>query len=533
MKLIRKLLSYVLVFVLCLSLIPVDEVYAVTDTEEVSDEIQLQGYHLNPLISDAVSKEEIKKAALRGKNSLKASKAQTYTTVTGIGGELRKQMIKHNNTVMINYKTTKKVSDEFIYDIYEETFKRTGKPTEGDYLKFQCACYGEGNGYKSGRYYNYTLIFYILYYTTVSQEAQVTKKVNQLKSELQLTENKFTYEKMKFIYDYICENVSYDYDHVEDDEYLLQYTAYAALIQHSAVCQGYAVLLYRLAEECGMDVCVIGGTGGGGPHAWNIMRIGDKYYNLDSTWDAGQMTYSYFLRGRNHFPDHEADSEYLVAAFQKKYPISTSDYHRCKTHIIEKKISKAAIKQDGYIVSRCTVCGDEKSKTVIAAPKTVLVSDVTYNGKSQTPTVTVKDNQGNKISKSQYKISYKNNKNVGKATVTIMFRGSRYSGNLKKSFAINPKGCSISDLKAKVKGFTAKWKKQKTHTSGYQIQYATNRSFVAAHTTTIVKNDIVTKSISKLKAKKKYYVRVRTYKKVGSAKYYSVWSGVKTVTTKK
>ena len=76
-------------------------------------------------------------------------------------------------------------------------------------------------------------------------------------------------------------------------------------------------------------------------------------------------------------------------------------------------------------------------------------------------------------------------------------------------------------------------KKQATQTTGYQLQYGTSSKFKGAKTATITKNKTVSKAISKLKAKKKYYVRIRTYKTVGKQKYYSDWSKSVKVTTKK
>jgi hypothetical protein len=93
---------------------------------------------------------------------------------------------------------------------------------------------------------------------------------------------------------------------------MLKHTAYAAAINHTAVCQGYAVLFYRLALECGIDARVIAGKGKGAngweDHAWNIVKLGGNYYLLDATWDAGKtpMYYQYFLKGRDAglFPNH-------------------------------------------------------------------------------------------------------------------------------------------------------------------------------------------------------------------------------------
>lgn len=171
----------------------------------------------------------------------------------------------------------------------------------------------------------------------------------------------------------------------------------------------------------------------------------------------------------------------------------------------------------------------------IAAAKSISLSatSYTYNGKVKKPTVTVKDSRGTKIAASNYNVTYgSGRKNVGKYTVKITFKGN-YAGKVTKSFKINPKSTTISSITPKSKGFTVKWKKEKTQTTGYQIQYSTSSTFKSAKTVTVSRNVTTNKKISKLKAKKKYYVRIRTYKKVGSAKYYSSWSRAKKVTTKR
>ena len=120
---------------------------------------------------------------------------------------------------------------------------------------------------------------------------------------------------------------------------------------------------------------------------------------------------------------------------------------------------------------------------------------------------------------------------MGTYSVVVTFKGN-YSGTTALNFTIKPKNTSIASLKAGSKAFTVKLKKYKTQTTGYQIQYSTSSNFKSAKTVT-VKNNVTSKTISnKLKAKKKYYVRIRTYKKVGGKKYYSSWSAKKSVTTK-
>jgi len=84
---------------------------------------------------------------------------------------------------------------------------------------------------------------------------------------------------------------------------------------------------------------------------------------------------------------------------------------------------------------------------------------------------------------------------------------------------------TITSIKAQNKAFTVKWKK-KSSITGYQIQYSTNSKFKKNNKKIKIKNaKTVSKKITKLKASKKYYVRIRTYQ----GKKYSKWSKVKSI----
>lgn len=159
-------------------------------------------------------------------------------------------------------------------------------------------------------------------------------------------------------------------------------------------------------------------------------------------------------------------------------------------------------------------------------------TDYTYTGKAIQPAVTAKDSAGNVVDASNYTVAYANNKNVGTANVTVTFTG-KYSGTYTLSFTINPKGTKITKAQAKSKAMKLTWKKQKTQVTGYEIRYSTDKKFKSAKKVTVKSVKTTSKSISKLKASKKYYVQIRTYKKVGKTKYYSSWSKTKTVKTKK
>lgn len=201
-------------------------------------------------------------------------------------------------------------------------------------------------------------------------------------------------------------------------------------------------------------------------------------------------------------------------------------------HKYAQLLTRATISQNGGIVQKCQVCGDISSASVIYSPNTVSLSKTsyTYNGKECRPAVTVTDVRGAVIPAENYLVSYENSQAVGTAFVHITFQGN-YSGMLTEAYTIQPKGTSVSKLTAQKKGFTVKWKKQASQTNGYQIQYAVNKKFKGAKNVQASKNKTKVK-ISKLKAKKRYFVRIRTYKTVNGTRYYSAWSKSKQVTTK-
>lgn len=163
------------------------------------------------------------------------------------------------------------------------------------------------------------------------------------------------------------------------------------------------------------------------------------------------------------------------------------------------------------------------------------VSDKTYNGKAQKPAPEV-EYEDILLGDAMYSVTYSNNKSVGTAKMTITGVAPN-SGTVTKTFKINPKGTSLSKLTGSRKAITVKWKKQaakmsKTRISGYEIQYSTSKKFTSAKTKVVKGYKATSKKLSGLKAKKKYYVRIRTYKKVGGKKYVSSWSKLKSIKTK-
>ena len=127
-------------------------------------------------------------------------------------------------------------------------------------------------------------------------------------------------------------------------------------------------------------------------------------------------------------------------------------------------------------------------------------------------------------------------KAIGRYAYKITFKKTckEYTGSKTVYLQITPKKTSVSSVKAAKKAVTVKWKKgKKVQVTGYQVMVATNSKFTKNAKTVNVKGYKVTsKKVSKLKAKTKYFVKVRTYKTVKGVKIYSDWSKVKYVKTK-
>ena len=240
-----------------------------------------------------------------------------------------------------------------------------------------------------------------------------------------------------------------------------------------------------------------------------------------------------------------SSSSYTYDGSAKKPGVTVTDANGAKIASSNYSVAYSNNVKKGTATATVTFKGNYSGtvkKTFIINPAKVSnvklsSTSYTYNGKTKTPSVTVKDNKGRKLKNgTDYTVKYSSGrKKVGRYAVKVTFKGN-YTGSKTVYYYIVPKSTSISKVSALKKGFKLSWKKQKTQTTGYQIQYSTSSKFKKAKTVNVSKNKTTSKSVKKLSSKKKYYVRVRTYKTVKidgkTKKVYSSWSKTKTVKTK-
>ena len=160
------------------------------------------------------------------------------------------------------------------------------------------------------------------------------------------------------------------------------------------------------------------------------------------------------------------------------------------------------------------------------------VKGQTYTGKAITPAITATFGTETLVLNKDYKVEYKDNTKVGTASVIVTGIGN-YTGSKTIEFRINPKNTSIKSLTKGYKNFTVNVKKlSSSKVTGYQLRYSRYSDMAGSKTKTIGKKyNKTTRTVSKLKSKKNYYVQVRAYKKVNGKNYYSTWSKAKKVKT--
>ena len=289
-------------------------------------------YMVNPLYENVISIDDLKKKldSSNDEQLFGASTGQYFSDYDSAVSYLRKQMVSRETEITLNFPASwfDSHKDGLYWDLLYDAMKCDESSTgqEGDAL-----IYGFGGcqlSYSKAGYIQYTM----LYHSDAEQEAKLTEAVAEAMTTLQLN-GLSEAKKITKIHDYICNHVDYAYNSKEEQIY----TAYGALCTGKAVCQGYAVLFYRLCKEAGLSVRIISGTGNGGPHAWNIVRIGSKYYNVDCTWDGQDAaTYNEFLlKSEADFRDHTRESwpvagshclDYTSAEFNAQYPMTEKSW---------------------------------------------------------------------------------------------------------------------------------------------------------------------------------------------------------------
>lgn len=239
-------------------------------------------------------------------------------------GMLRKGMMERQNDITVSFVGKSDEVKKYSVDAISKVFEIDGKETSSDYdyLRYH---YAGTSITMTGFGRSFQVNYKIDYLESKKQMEEVDKEVKRLIKDMNL-EKKSDFKKVKKIHDYIIRNVQYDVSTKNN-------SAYAALIKKSSACQGYATLVYKMMTEAKIPCRIIAGRSSGEAHAWNIVKVNKKWYNLDCTWDdpvgepdPSTVHYEFFLKSDGDFKDHQRDEEYDSKEFRLQYPIALKSY---------------------------------------------------------------------------------------------------------------------------------------------------------------------------------------------------------------
>ena len=389
------------------------------------------------------------------------------------------------------------------------------------------------------------LTFYDLFMNSVSR----ANTTNQIFSQIdtwasQVAAQSTPYNKVKKAQDIICEHNIYGWSTLKQskeagpyDPSRTQYwnefydqSLYSSVILKVTVCAGYSKLTMAMLRKAGVNSIIVTSSS----HAWNMVKVGKNWYNLDTTWDDDSISASdpvgwFFLVSDKNLKlyDNGSGAHNPTAnwtSFGK--PVCSNDYSDSTYMTAGQSTDKTEV----------DVKADFQNKWIpeVTPVVTLSTSTFTYTGGPINPTITVMAG-GYPVAASNYEVSYPAGAfNVGDHQLTVKLKpSSGFSGTAQATYIINPKATAFKGkLKAGSGSIKLKVKKVTKQASGYQIQYSLKKNFKGKKTVNLKGFKKTSTTIKKLKKHKKYYVRVRTYKTVDGEKYYSAWSKVKTVKTK-
>ncbi len=393
------------------------------------------------------------------------------------------------------------------------------------------------------------------------------------------------YEKEKALHDIVCAHVEYAKNELDQ-------SAYSAWLTKSSVCAGYSKYFALLLNKAGVESLIVSSK----DHAWNKVKLDGKWYVTDVTWDDttywqyDHIVYYYFNKSDSYM-EEEDGTEGLIGGhktleiYDGKVPEADEDYETTPTYSLITEIKIAPSGTDGYSTSTCTVekdatiglkygitkthgdidgdetFGFEYSESGIAEVQTVLtqsgrtgykikglkagtvtVTAYTANGVKAKPlTVTVTEvlkteepeehlseavETVNPVTEDTNTVSDNTAVNdPGQVTNVVLVKSEEESVYV-------PASSFKKAVSKKKKKLTLRWKKVK-NAGGYEIWLSYSKNFKKGlKKFTIEKNKTTSKTISKLKSKKKCFVKIRAYSIVNGKKYYSSWSKVKSVKIK-
>lgn len=444
-------------------------------------------------------------------------------------------------------------------ELLDYAFAPSANANEGDYIKY--------NVFES--YYEYSVldsigrktveVNYNISYNTNKEQEDIVASTVAAQAERINRECSNDFTKIKAVNDYVCQITEYDYDNVSSTKNgLSHYSAFGAINNHLAVCQGYSLLFYSLCTSLGIENRIATSE----DHMWNIVRLGDAFYHVDSTWNDAYDNYTYFMKGQQDFKndrgEHTRNDDLVGNAY---YAIAQSGY--CEHVYGDAKVEEGTCVSKGKIIKSCVICGSQSImetslgnhvKVVDIPASEPTCASVGYTEKSHCSKCGEVLSYTSVVPKlaHSYKAVTKQPTctKAGYTTYTCTVCSYSYNGDdvaaLGHDYGKNKKCIRCKEaLKppakptfSKVKAYPKKaliavTVKKAGDADGYEINTALDKKFKKSKKKAVVKKSIVKNyKIKKLKKNKTYYVRVRAYKIVNGKKIYSSWSSTKKIKLK-
>lgn len=266
-------------------------------------------------------------------------------------------------------------------------------------------------------------------------------------------------------------------------------------------------------------------------------------YKVEYTNNIDPGVASMKIIGMGDYKGRELNFTFVI---EKKTPTTTEDQKPTTTTETRPTESSTTTETKPSTSTTETASTEQPTTAVKQKKKLTSVSGIknaTYTGKTIKCKITVGSGKSTLKENKQYKVTYKNNKNCGIATIKITGIGD-YQGTITKTFKIAPKKATIHTVKAAKKAANISIRKNDGGITGYQISYSYKKNFKGQKYKELKKckykkikvkrkkYTITSYKVKGLKRKKTVYVRVRAYKQVGKTKVYGKWSRVKKVKIK-
>ena len=138
------------------------------------------------------------------------------------------------------------------------------------------------------------------------------------------------FEKALVFHEYIVLNTAYDYENLQSNTLPPEvFTAYGVFVDKVAVCQGYALAYKLLCDKAGIECYMV--TSGSMNHAWNIIKLGNHYYQLDATWNdpvwdaPGRVSHNYLFSSDSSFEQYKGHYGGVVTSGSKVITLKATD----------------------------------------------------------------------------------------------------------------------------------------------------------------------------------------------------------------